>query len=299
MTKLTQSKKITPLRKRFTEDLQLAGYSPRTVEAYVGAVKKLAEHYQQSPDTISEEQLRNYFLYIKNVKRYSRSASTTVICGIKFFVEKTLKREWTLFGLVRPARENKLPVILSREEVYKILNQVKRFHYRVCLTTIYSCGLRLNEAIHLQVPDIDRSTMQIHVRLGKGGKDRYVPLPKRTLTLLEELWITHQNPIWLFPAPGFGGGRIHLANAQQPIAKCGIQTAFKKAREQVGIHKRASVHTLRHSYATHLLEEGVNLRQIQQWLGHQSPKTTAIYTHLTQLAHKIATDKLNTLMDNL
>ncbi len=200
---------------------------------------------------------------------------------------------------MRPARENKLPVILSREEVHKILNQVKRLHYKVCLTIIYSCGLRLNEAIHLQVPDIDRANMQIHVRLGKGGKDRYVALPKRTLTLLEDLWRTHQNPIWLFPAPGLGGGRVHLSHAQQPIAKSGIQTAFKKTREQVGINKRACVHTLRHSYATHLLEDGVNLRQIQVWLGHQSPQTTAIYTHLTQFAQKIATDKLNALMDNL
>jgi len=157
------------------EDLQLRGLAERTQEMYVRAVRQLAEHYHKPPDVLTEEELRQYFLYIKNVKQYSRSASTIALCGIKFFFEYTLHRDWTTLTFVRAPRETKLPVILSLEEVRKILGSVRLLSYRVCLSTIYSCGLRLQEGTHLQVRDIDSSRMMIHVRHGKGGKDRDCP----------------------------------------------------------------------------------------------------------------------------
>lgn len=288
---------MTELRNRMIQDLQLRGFSERTQEMYVRAVRQLAEHFHKSPDQITEEELRQYFLYIKNVKHYSRSASTIALCGIKFFFEHTLKRDWPTLTFVRAPREKKLPVLLSREEVQRVLSAVRLPRYRVCLTTIYSCGLRLKEGTHLQVSDIDSSRMAIHVHRGKGAKDRYVPLPNRTLELLRQYWKTHRNPIWIFPAPGRGG--IGMSTANEPMPRSSVQQAFKLALKQSGIHKRASVHTLRHSYATHLLEAGVNLRVIQQYLGHNSAATTSVYTHLTLKAQTMAIDSINDLMQDL
>jgi integrase/recombinase XerD len=163
---------MTPLRQRMIEDLQLRGLSARTQEMYVRAVRQLAEYYHKSPDCIPEEELRDYFLYLKNVKHYSRSASTSALCGIKFFFDHTLNRDWTTLSFVRAPREKKLPVILSLEEVRRLLACVRLPRYRVCLSTIYACGLRLQEGTHLQVRDIDSARLLVHVRHGKGGKDR-------------------------------------------------------------------------------------------------------------------------------
>jgi len=175
---------MTALRNRMIDDLQLAGMAESTQREYVRAVRQLAEHYMKSPDLIGEEEIRQYFLFLKNVKKWARPTCTTAICGIKFFWEQTLKRDWTTIGLVRPAREKKVPVILTREDVVAILQQVKLFRYRVCLHTIYSCGLRLSEGINLQVGDVDGARGVLHVRHGKGGKDRYVPLPTHPLSRL-------------------------------------------------------------------------------------------------------------------
>jgi site-specific recombinase XerD len=165
------------------------------------------------------------------------------------------------------------------------------------LTTIYSCGLRIKEAVHLQVRDIDSARMLVHVRLGKGGKDRYVPLPQKTLELLRLYWKTHRNPVWLFPAPGRGNIGEPTASAPMPISS--VQQAFRAALKDAGISKDARVHTLRHSYATHLLEAGVNLRQIQVYLGHNSVQTTSFYTHLTMISNTQACQAINDLMQNL
>lgn len=288
---------MTPLRKRMTEDLQLRGMGERTQQMYVRAVRQLAEHFNKSPDKITEEELRDYFLYVKNVKKWSRSTSTIALCGIKFFYENTLRRDWTTLTFVRAKREKKLPVILSKDEVRRILGNIRLLRYRVCLTTIYSCGLPLQEGTHLQVPDIDSARGYIHVRHGKGAKDRYVPLPKRTLQLIRQHWQTHQNPVWIFPAPGRGGTLMPTNN--KPMPKASVQIVFKEALKESGIKKHASVHTLRHSYATHLLEASVNLRLIQKYLGHNTPTTTSVYTHLTDKAIETATDTINELMKDL
>ncbi len=288
---------MSELRKRMIECLQLRGLAERTQEAYTRAVRQLAAHYHKSPDQISEAELRQCFLYRKNVKHYSRNTMTVAICGIRFFYEQTLNRNWAIFGIVRPAPEKKLPVILSREEVRQILAGVRLLRYRVCLATIYSCGLRLQEGTHLQVADIDSARLMIHVRHGKGAKDRYVPLPQRTLQLLRQYWVTHRNPVLLFPAEG--REHIDLAQATEPMSKSSVQDAFHAALKESRLNKRASVHTLRHSWATHLLEAGVNLRLIQEWLGHSSPATTSVYTHLTVKAEQLGAVTINQLMSDL
>lgn len=280
----------TALCQRMIEDMQLHGFAVKTQEAYVRAVQQLAQHYGRSPDQLDEEDLRRYFLYLKNEKRVSRSTCTQVLCGIKFFYETTLGREWKTFALVRPGREQKLPVVLSVEEVGRILGCVRRQRHRVCLSVIYACGLRLGEGVGLQVGDIDSGRMQVHVRGGKGNKDRYVPLTEPTLALLRDYWRVHRHPQWLFPAQTPVGIAMH--QAPKPMDESGVQKAFKAALQESGVSKAASVHSLRHAYATHLLEAGVNLRLIQAYLGHSSPQTTAIYTHLTRKAEDLAVEAL-------
>jgi len=279
---------MTPLRQRFIEDLQLRGLSARTQDSYVRVVRQLAEHYGKSPEVISEEELRQYLLYLKNEKHAARNTCTLALCSLKFFYQQTLKRDWPVLDFVRPAREKKLPVVLSVEEVQQILGCVRRARYRVCLSTIYACGLRLMEGVQLPVADVDGARMVVHVRQGKGGQDRYVPLPRRTLELLREYWSSHRDPVWLFPGRTPAGG---------PMCASGVQRAFKAALAESGVHKQASVHTLRHSWATHLLEAGVNLRLIQIYLGHRSPTTTALYTHLTRKSEDLASEAINRLVD--
>lgn len=287
----------TQLRKRMLEDMQLRGMAEKTQESYLRSVRKLAEHYNKPPDQITEEELRQYFLYLTNVKKYARATVTIALCGIKFFYNYTSRREWPSVKLIRPKREKKLPVILSVEEVRRILNLVSLDRYRTCLTTIYSCGLRLQEGVYLRVEDVDSARMLLHIHHGKGAKDRYVPLPRKTLELLREFWKTHRNPVWLFPSPSRNG--LDEPIAAVPLSLTSVQNAFKGAKNKAGINKRASVHTLRHSYATHLLETGVNLRLIQEYLGHNTPTTTSVYTHLTDRAKSAGAQSINQLMADL
>jgi site-specific recombinase XerD len=254
-------------------------------------VRQLAEYYHKPPDQISEEELRQYFLYLKNVKQVSRSTITLALCGIKFFYERTLQRQWATLDLVRPQREKKLPVVLSVEEVRQILGRVRRWRYRVCLSTIYACGLRLQEGLHLQISHIDGGRQLLHVCHGKGGKDCYVPLPQPILEMLRQYWATHRDPVWIFPS-------THQT-VKGPMDASGLQRAFRAALQESGILKPATVHTLRHSYATHLLEAGLNLRLIQAYLGHASPNTTAIYTHLTKPSEDLAIQAVNRLVAGL
>jgi integrase/recombinase XerD len=287
-------------QKRFTEDLQLAGMSERTVEMYVRSVRIMSEYFQKSPYKITEEDLREYFLYMKNVKKYARTTTTIALCGIKFFVEKTAKRKWKIVELIRPQREVKLPVVLSREEVKKVLDALREPRYIACLITIYSCGLRLQEGTHLQVRDIDSARMVIHVRRGKGARDRLVPLPDRTLRILRKYWTLHRSPRWIFPALGKDANKkTGPTIIDKPMPLRSVQDAMKKAVRDSGLNKKASVHTLRHSYATHLLEANVNLRLIQEYLGHSTTTTTALYTHLTAKAQLMAITSINQLMDTL
>ncbi|MCA9980806.1 MAG: site-specific integrase [Anaerolineales bacterium] len=288
---------MTPLREKMLADLQLRGLATKTQEAYIRAVRQLAAHYHKPPDQITEEELRAYFLYLKNEKQASRSAQTIALCGIKFFYKQTLHREWQVFDLVRVPKAKTLPTVLSQAEVYRILTQLHHPAYRTCLTTIYACGLRLREAIQLQIKDIDSDRMWLHLRQGKGDKDRYVPLPQSLLPMLRHFWSTHRHPTWLFPArPAKDKSVVTVSNPRCPS---GVQRAFKQALAESGLVKKATVHTLRHSWATHLLEAGINIRHIQQWLGHRSLQTTTRYTHLTQVGEGDVTAMFNQLMADL
>jgi site-specific recombinase XerD len=285
---------MTPLRERMLEDLRLRGLSSRTQEAYVGAVRQLAAHYHQPPDQLSEEDLRQYFLYLTDVKHVAPSTLSIALSGIKFFYQHTLRRDWPTLNLVRPPRERKLPVVLSVAEVEQVLRCVHRLRYRLCLSTIYACGLRLQEGVQLQVRDLDGERGLLHVRHGKGNKDRAVPLPERSLALLRDYWRSHRHPTWLFPSTS-----QTPAGRSAPMDESGVQKAFRGALRESGVTKPATVHTLRHSWATHLLEAGVNLRVIQAYLGHASPTTTALYTHLTRPSEDRVVETITPVLDAL
>lgn len=289
---------MSPLRTRFIQDLQLHGYTPQTQKVYVSAIRVMARHYGKSPDQITEDELRRYFLHLTLKRRVARGTATIALSAVKFLFQNTLQRNWPSLKLLRPPRENKVPVVLSRREVQQILSRVQMPLYRVCLTTIYACGLRLSEGCHLKLTDVDSARMTLHIH-GKGGKDRYVPLPQKTLEQLRELWRVHRSPYWLFPAKPRAGCQAVEPEVGQPLPAGTLQEAFKRALAASLVRKAAHVHTLRHSYATHLLEAGVNLRVIQSILGHSTPTTTAIYTHLTEPVCQAVQMPINELVNAL
>jgi site-specific recombinase XerD len=276
------------------QDLQLAGYSPRTVEAYSYHVKKFLEYFKKDPKLICEDEIKAYFLFLKYKKKLSGSASAQAISGIKFMFQKTLNTDFKVFGIVKNPRGKKLPVVLTREEVCSVLTKVRVLRHRACLTLIYSCGLRLHEATNIAPADIDSKRMMVHIKAGKGRKDRLVPLPKSTLLLLRTFYKTHRNKSFIFPAPGRGGHGD--AASTKPLPDSSVQPVLTKALRQAAIIKNVSVHNLRHSYATHLLEAGIDIRIIQKYLGHDSISSTMIYTHLTPLISENVHPKIDRLM---
>ena len=278
--------------------LQLNGKGERTQQAYTRSVRMLSQFYDKTPDLISEPELQEYFLQRKNVNHWSPKTMRICYCGIRFFYEKVLQRNWHILGILRAQTEHRLPAVLSVDETRSLLAQVKTFHNYVYLSTVYSCGLRLHEGLNLEVSDIDSSRMMIHVHRGKGAKDRYVPLPQSTLTLLRRYWLTHRHPRLLFPALGRSGKGTK--ETLTPMAKSSVQGAFRRAKFDAGIAKKGvAIHTLRHSYATHLLEAGVNLRVIQRYMGHAQLETTMLYLHLTQKGQEDAYQLINHVMEGL
>jgi site-specific recombinase XerD len=285
---------MSALRQQMLQDLQLGGLSEHTQEAYVRAVQQLAAHFHLPPDQLSEQQIRDYFLFLKNEKQFAPSSLKIAYSGIKFFYTRTVPRDWKTLEKLRVPRRKTLPDVLTIEEVRRLIEAVRTPHNRAYLWTVYSLGLRLTEGLHLQVGDIDAPRMLVHVHRGKGAKDRYVPLPAKTLAVLREYWATHRNPLWLFPASG--RDKKKAARASQPMAKTSVQGAFRRVVLELGFRKTVSIHTLRHSYATHLLEAGVSLRLIQQYLGHSSLQTTTVYLHLTSQGQEQARAAIDKLM---
>jgi site-specific recombinase XerD len=272
--------------------------SERTQDSYWACVRKLSEHFNKPPEEVTPEELRQYFIFLKCEKKVARQTATQAICAIKLFWEKSLRRVWPAeVELVRANARVKLPVVLSAQEVRGILSRVALLDHRVALITIYSCGLRLSEGLSLQVPDIDSQRLMLHIRAGKGQRDRYVPLPEKTLHHLRQLWRSHRNPVWLFPAKGHNG--LGAPCAPEPMCRTTLQRAFRLALEASGVKKAAPIHTLRHSDATNLLEQGENLRQLQVNLGHSSPVITALYTHLTSLCKTQHQKRLDDFMGDL
>jgi len=283
---------------RMVAVLQLNGKGEPTQKAYTRAVRMLSQFYDKTPDLVSEPELQEYFLHRKNVNRWSPKTMRICYCGIRFFYVNVLARDWHILSILRAQTEHRLPTVLSVEEVRGILTHVKTLHNHAYLSTVYSCGLRLDEGRHLEVSDIDSKRMMIHVHRGKGAKDRYVPLPQSTLQLLRQYWLTHRHPRLLFPA--LGRKRTDVKAALGPMAKSSVQGAFRQAKRAAGVLKKGvAIHTLRHSYATHLLEAGVNPRVIQRYMGHARLETTMLYLHLTQKGQEDACQLINHVMEGL
>jgi len=275
--------------------LQLAGMSERTQQSYTRAVRLLVDFHQKTPDQITEVELEEYFLHRRNTDKWSPSTLGISYAGVRFFFINVLKRDWHIFSFLKAKKEQKLPCIMEQEEVFGILDKVRTFHNYAFLSTVYACGLRISEALALQVSDIDGKRMMIHVHRGKGAKDRYVPLPDETYQMLRQYWVTHRNPVLIFPA--LGRGHNEGATATHPMAIASVQGAFRDAKYAAGINKRrVCVHTLRHCYATHLLERGVCPTIVQQYMGHASLETTMMYFHLTKKGTEDACKIINSTM---
>jgi len=284
----------TALRQRMLQDLQLAGLSERTQEAYLRSVRQLADHFHTAPDRLSEHQVRDYFLHLKNDRKFASGSLVVAYSGIKFFYSHTTPRDWPTLQRLRVRKEKRLPDVLSVDEVRRLIAAFRTHQNRTFFWTVYSLGLRLGEGLHLQVGDIDSARMMVHVHRGKGAKDRYIPLPSRTLKILRQYWVTHHHPLWLFPATIRDGQ--HKVTTDQPLERSSVQGAMRRVVQELKIQKAISIHSLRHSYATHLLEAGVNLRLIQQYLGHSSLQTTMVYLHLTSASQEQAVARIEALM---
>jgi len=280
---------MTELRRRMIQDMELRSLKENTQKTYVDAVKDLARHYNRSPDLLSEEEIRRYFVYLTRSRRCSKSTLRVRLFGIKFLFRYTLRRPLPVFDLIRLSRDRKLPTVLSRQEVRQVLASIRRPAARMSAVMMYSCGLRVTVTTRLCVADIDSRRMMVCVRNGKGSKDQYVPLPQRTLELLRVSWRERRPQHWLFPD---GAGR-------QPIRRDTVLKCIRAAAQDAKLTKSIGCHTLRHSYATHLLEDGVDLRTIQTLLGHRSIRSTIGYLHLTPQGMKNVHRSVDGLMSDL
>jgi site-specific recombinase XerD len=270
---------------RFAELLKLRGLARATQEEYLRMVRKLAARTGGDPSGLDEAGLRAHLLRLKDEHRYSPSSMRTAVAAMRAFFGLQLGREWRLFDLVRAPKERKLPMVLTREEVARLFATVQEPRFRTVLRLIYACGLRLGEALTLEVGDV-RGGDHVHLRQTKGNCERYVPLPAMMLGELRAFWKTHRHPRWLFPSVGRGWrerpeARERLAAATEPMGHGSVQHCLRQVIADARLPKGTCVHTLRHSYATHMLEEGVSIRLISEYLGHTSIETTVIYTHLT------------------
>jgi site-specific recombinase XerD len=290
--KKTEQARFDRLYQRHLTALKLQGKRPKTIEAYARAVRRVAAHFDRCPDRLSAQDLKTYFAAL--VDSHSWSTVKLDRNGLQFFYRHVLNKQWEWVCIVKPPQVRSLPDIFSLAEVAQVLRATRRLRYRVFFLTTYSLGLRLGEALALEVGDIDAAAGRVHVRNAKGGKDRFVPLPELTLRSLRQLWTHHRHPRLLFPSP-----QGNIAQATGPMDRGGVQAALKAAIADCGLHRRLSVHSLRHSFATHLLEAGVDLREIQVLLGHASPTTTARYTQLTAVTAANTRNCLEQLMDAL
>ena len=274
------------VKQLMTEDMKLRGLAPRTQDRYLFAIKALAKYYQRPLGRITERQVRKYLLYLIESKGYAKTTFNIDLCAIKFLYRRTLGRDWNLLQLKCSKKNKRLPIVLSRDEVWSLLDLVRRPKARMSLTLMYTCGLRVSEAVKLRLDDIDSRRMVLWVRNAKGYKDRSVPLLIHTLTQLRVYWLEHRPRIWLSPSK---------KDARTITTNC-VQRCLKATLRQSNIRKNVSCHTLRHSYATHLVEAGVHLRVIQALLGHKSITTTFIYMHLTQGTMVSVQKKINEIM---
>jgi len=264
---------MTPLRRRMLEDMQIRNYSPHTIDGYLRYVAQFAKHFHTSPDHLGAEHIRTYQLHLLQ-QHVSKSIFIQTVCALRFLYETTLGRPWMVDYIPYPKKPKTLPVILSREEVKALILAPRHLKHRTILATLYATGLRVSELCQLQGTDIDSKRMVIQVRQGKGQRDRVVMLSPDLLPLLRRYWKLYQLHSWLFPGP----------RVTEPITSAGVAHICKQAGHAAKITKAVYPHLLRHTFATHLLEAGVDLRRIQLLLGHASLRSTSLYLHVAHPA---------------
>lgn len=272
----------TALRERMRQDLRLRNYAEHSEKLYLWHVGAFAKHFKSSPDRLGLEQVRQYLMYLREEKRCSQTHYKQAVAGLRFFYKYTLNQEWLKERIPYPRNRLKLPVVLSQEEVRLVLAGIRDYRHRVVCQTIYGAGLRLMEALMLRVSDINSKEYLLAIRNGKGGVARNAALSPSLLVILREYWKRFHPKDLLFPGKKLG----------KAICETVIQKAFATAVKRAGITKRASVHTLRHSFASHQLEAGKDLRLIQELLGHRALKSTLIYTHVTPKVFRQTQDLL-------
>ena len=278
---------MSPLRKRMIADMKLRNLSENTMEAYLRAVRQLAEFYRKSPDRLNKQQIQEYLIYLLEEKRVANATYIQHLCALRFFYRNTLQRSSLVDSILFPKEEKKLPVVLSVEKVQRLFDALNSLKYRAILMTAYAGGLRVSEVVALRVTDIDSDRMLIRVNQGKGRKDRYVPLARRALEVLREYWKAARPKDFLFPSYSKSG---HLTRNS-------VWQACKRAMRNAGIKKNVSPHTLRHCFATHAHENGTRIRVLQMLLGHRSLRTTGMYTRVSQTAIRSTPSPLD-LMDD-
>lgn len=279
-------------QERMSEDMRLRDFRPRTQEAYALAVRQFMDRTGREQDDLTDEDVRAYFLYLRDEKKLAPSTINIAVNALRFFFVHTLQRDWAVFDILRVHKPRLLPVVMSPKEVRSVLGAVRHPVRRMALTTIYALGLRLNEGLDLETGHIDGARLMVWVRDGKGAKDRGVPLPRPLLARLRQYWKTERprsSTSFLFVPP----------EGTAPLHETTLQKTFTAARVDARLEKAASIHTLRHSYATHLLEAGVSLRTIQHVLGHKSMRTTEVYLHVTQPGTEHLQETLDRIMVNL
>ena len=292
--KPSEQKRFDHLYQRHLRALKLRGFSKSTIDVHSRAVRRVAAHYKCCPDQLTVAQLEVYFA--KLVDSHSWSTVKVDRNGLQFFYEHVLGKQWDWVDIVKPPQVKTLPDILTIKEVERVINNTRELRYQTFILVTYSMGLRIGEALNLRVADIDSERMKVHVRLGKGKKDRFVTLPQPTLLALRRYWCTHRNPTWIFP---HGRSSEERLRARQPMDRGGLQKSFKVIVADTGITKHITPHSLRHCYGAHLVEAGLNLRAIQHEMGHECPKTTALYTQLTEVTVQKTEAVINKLIGRL
>ena len=276
---------MTHLRQRMIDDMQIRHLSERTIRTYVDQIAKFARYFAKSPELLGPDEIRQYQLYLIHDQHVSWSTFNQAVCALRFLYSVTLQKDWAFTHIPFPRVERKLPVVLSLAEVVEFFQAITSLKYRAILMTTYAAGLRLSEVVHLRVSDIDSQRMVIRIQQGKGGKDRYVMLSPTLLSVLRLYWQAARPTTWLFPS----------RTPDQPISFTAVQKACRRAARDAGLTKHVTVRTLRHCFATHLLESGTNIRVIQMLLGHQSVHTTETYTHVSAQAVGATTSPLDLL----
>ncbi len=275
--------------------LKLQGMSQKTIDAYSRGVRQTTEYYDRCPGTLSKDELKAYFYYL--VENRSWSLVKIVRNGLQFYFKHVLEKQWVWVDIVKPPKEQTLPEILTQAEVSLVLNAIYKYQYRVFVFTVYSMGLRLEETLTLRPRDIIANCKQVHIHCSKGGKSRRVPLSDLTLFVLRTYWLTHRNPLLIFPRLKSKGESAQ--STTKTMDRGSLQQAVKSAISECGIPRVITIRSLRHSYATHLLEKGVDLREIQMILGHVNLKTTERYTHLTNVTQRNTVEQITALMNAL